>query len=70
MDNTIVVFDCSSGVKPVNKKFRGHINAGYACQIGFSPNGKFISSGDGHGRLHFWDWGSTKVSLCKLAAVR
>ena len=44
------------------KTFRGHTNSGYACQIGFSPNGKFIMSGDGHGKLHVWDWKTTKVN--------
>lgn len=42
------------------KTFVGHNNSGYACQIGFSPNGKFVMSGDGHGQLHFWDWKTTK----------
>jgi len=25
-------------------------------QVGFSPDGKFIMSGDGGGKLHFWEW--------------
>ena len=39
----------------------------YACQIGFSPNGQFLMSGDGFGQLHFWDWKSCK-SYRKLQA--
>ena len=63
MDNTIVVYSCSEGrVKQMGKKlFKGHNNSGYACQIGFSPNGKFLVSGDGLGQLHFWDWKTTKT---------
>jgi pre-mRNA-processing factor 17 len=61
MDNKIVVFACGEKVKPLKKKvFTGHNNSGYACQVGFSPNGKFIISGDGHGQVHFWDWKTTK----------
>ena len=40
---------------------KGDLNAGYTCQIGFSPNGRYITSGDGEGRLFFWDWKSTKI---------
>lgn len=62
MDNTIVVYACGDRVKQLRKKvFRGHSNSGFACQIGFSSNGKFIMSGDGQGKLHVWDWKTTKA---------
>jgi pre-mRNA-processing factor 17 len=61
MDNKIVVYSCGEKVRQMHKKtFSGHNNSGYACQIGFSPNGKFLVSGDGHGQVHFWDWKTTK----------
>lgn len=61
MDNTIVVYACGEKVKQLKKKtFKGHNNSGYACQIGFSPNGQFLMSGDGQGKLHVWDWKSGK----------
>ena len=64
MDNTIVTYQCGEKFKQLKKKtFRGHNNSGYACQIAFSPNGTFLASGDGHGKLHFWDYKSTKVPL-------
>jgi len=61
LDNKIVVYDCKSGFK-INrkKKFTGHINAGYACGIDFSPDGQFLMSGDADGRIWFWDWRTTK----------
>ena len=37
------------------------IIAGYACQVNFSPDGRFVMSGDGEGRCWFWDWKSCKV---------
>ena len=47
------------------KRFAGHSVAGYVCQIGFSPDGKWISSGDSTGDVVFWDWktGRMKVRL-------
>lgn len=61
MDNTIVVYSCGEKVRQLKKKvFKGHNNSGYACQIGFSPNGQFVMSGDGLGKLHVWDWKSGK----------
>ena len=43
------------------KLFKGHLNAGYACQPAFSPNGQFLISGDGEGKLFVWDWKSGRV---------
>ena len=62
LDNKIVVYGARDKVREMRKKvFKGHLNAGYTCQIGFSPNGRYLTSGDGEGRLFFWDWKSTKV---------
>ena len=49
------------------KNYHGHNNSGYACQIGFSHDGKYLSSGDGHGKLHIWDWKTCK-NIRKLQA--
>ncbi|KAK8658667.1 hypothetical protein V6N13_036868 [Hibiscus sabdariffa] len=43
------------------KRFAGHIVAGYACQVNFSPDGRFVMSGDGESKCWFWDWKSCKV---------
>ena len=61
MDNQILTF-AADGFKQNRKKvFKGHNVAGFACQVGFSPDGKFLSSGDGEGNVCFWDWKSTRL---------
>lgn len=61
LDNTICVYQASGRYSlQRKKKFSGHNIAGYACDIAFSPNGKFVVSGDGDGKLFFWDWNSGK----------
>eukprot|EP00939_MAST-03C_sp_MAST-3C-sp1_P002737 g2737.t1 len=61
LDNQILSYQCGTRIKPYKKRFDGHVIAGYACQPNFSPNGRFLMSGDGDGRLWFWDWKSTAV---------
>eukprot|EP00471_Norrisiella_sphaerica_P011108 CAMPEP_0184500368 /NCGR_PEP_ID=MMETSP0113_2-20130426/44535_1 /TAXON_ID=91329 /ORGANISM="Norrisiella sphaerica, Strain BC52" /LENGTH=540 /DNA_ID=CAMNT_0026888705 /DNA_START=86 /DNA_END=1708 /DNA_ORIENTATION=- len=62
LDNTIRVYTCGTRFKEnVRKIFKGHSNAGYACQLGFSTDGRFVISGDGRGRCFFWDWKTSKV---------
>lgn len=60
MNNTITVFSAEN-FKQRKKVFRGHATAGFACQVGFSPDGRFISSGDSQGDLVFWDWKSGQL---------
>eukprot|EP01022_Parablepharisma_sp_SALTPOND_P008056 TRINITY_DN135128_c2_g1_i1.p2 TRINITY_DN135128_c2_g1~~TRINITY_DN135128_c2_g1_i1.p2 ORF type:complete len:559 (-),score=62.19 TRINITY_DN135128_c2_g1_i1:2638-4215(-) len=57
MDNKILVYEVK-GTFRMNrkKKFTGHQNAGYAVNLGFSPDGKFLVSGDVGGKMWFWDW--------------
>ncbi|KAH8927220.1 WD40 repeat-like protein, partial [Atractiella rhizophila] len=68
LDNQIFIYSTGESFRQNRKKaFRGHTVAGYACEIAFSPDGKFISSGDGHGNLVIWDWKNSKL-LKKLPA--
>lgn len=56
------------------RTFTGHETLGYACQLSFSPDGRFLASGDGRGRVWVWDWnsgsnvrkleGHDKVAIC------
>lgn len=61
LDNQILVFSSDSFRQNRKKVFKGHTVAGFACQVGFSPDGRFISSGDGEGNLVFWDWKSGRL---------
>ena len=57
LDNNIFCFQVGRKLKlSKKKKFSGHQVAGYACQPCFSPDGRFLMSGDGKGRVFFWDW--------------
>lgn len=62
LDNQILIYSSRERFRLNKKKrFAGHIVAGYACQVSFSPDGRFVMSGDGEGRCWFWDWKTCKV---------
>jgi pre-mRNA-processing factor 17 len=65
LDNQILIYSTDNFRQNRKKRFANHQVAGYACQVGFSPDGKWISSGDGSGNVVFWDWktGSIKSRL-------
>lgn len=61
LDNQILVYSTDNFRQARNKRFSGHAIAGYACQVGFSPDGKWISSGDGEGNMIFWEWKTGRI---------
>lgn len=56
LDNSINVFSTDSLRQNRKKVFKGHTVSGFACEVGFSPDGQFVSSGDGEGNLVVWSW--------------
>lgn len=57
LDNRVVTYACAAdSFKQRGRKFGGHSTAGWACNVGFSPDGRFLLSGDGRGALVIWDW--------------
>lgn len=62
LDNRICVYQGSGKFSlQRKKKFVGHQVAGYACDLVVSPDGQFLCSGDGHGKLCFWEWRMHKM---------
>ncbi|XP_050392096.2 pre-mRNA-processing factor 17 [Patella vulgata] len=62
MDNKICVFNVLNRFKYMRKKlFTGHMVAGFACSMDFSPDMSYLISGDADGKLYIWDWKSTKL---------
>lgn len=62
MDNKIVIFSALNRFKMNRKKtFTGHMVAGYACGLDFSPDMSYLVSGDGDGKCYVWDWKTTKL---------
>jgi len=61
LDNTIVCYTAKDRFTLQRKKvWKGHLNAGYACEVSVSPDGRFVLSGDADGRAFIWDWKSCK----------
>lgn len=62
MDNQIIIFNVLNRFKMMRKKvFKGHMVAGYACAIDFSPDMSYLVSGDADGKCYIWDWKTTKL---------
>ncbi|XP_076766542.1 pre-mRNA-processing factor 17 [Xylocopa sonorina] len=62
MDNKIVIFSALNRFKMNRKKtFTGHMVAGYACGLDFSPDMSYLVSGDADGKCYIWDWKTTKL---------
>lgn len=62
MDNKVMIFSALNRFKLNRKKvFTGHMVAGYACSVDFSPDMSYVISGDADGKLYIWDWKTTKL---------
>ena len=62
LDNKICIYTCGERFRPHKKKeFKGHMVAGYACGVDFSPDMSYLVSGDGDGRCYIWDWKTTRM---------
>ena len=64
MDNKIALFSVSDRLRYIKKKtFTGHMVAGYACGLDFSPDLSYLVSGDADGKVYIWDWKTNKLCL-------
>ena len=41
LDNQILIYNADNFRQNRKKRFAGHSVAGYACQVGFSPDGRY-----------------------------
>lgn len=57
LDNQVVTYSTKERFRQNRKKtFKGHNTAGYACQVNYSPDMRYVMSGDSEGRCFFWEW--------------
>ncbi|KAJ3362292.1 hypothetical protein GGF31_001777 [Allomyces arbusculus] len=62
LDNQIMLYAVTDKFRLNRKKcFRGHLVAGYACELGFSPDSRFLMSGDSTGSMFYWDFKTCKL---------
>lgn len=64
LDNKVIVFRDDGGgrLRLLNdREFTGHTISGTRCQLGFSHDGRYLSSGDISGKLYVWNWATKKV---------
>ncbi|ORC89630.1 uncharacterized protein TM35_000111640 [Trypanosoma theileri] len=64
LNNQALVFADSGGgqVRLLrNRVFSGHTISGTRCQLAFSPDGRYLSSGDIHGKLFIWSWATAEL---------
>lgn len=68
LDNQIIIYSALEKIKIQRRKqFRGHGCGGYGIEVSFSPDGKYLCSGDAGGFACFWDWSTCKM-VSKFAA--
>lgn len=68
LDNQILVYSALDKIKLQRRKqYKGHGCGGYGIELSFSPDGKYLCSGDAGGFACFWDWSSCKM-VSKFAA--
>lgn len=62
MDNTIYSYSMNPKYRrKMGHTFKGHTTAGYGIHFDFSPDGRYVVSGDAKGRVFIWDWKTTKL---------
>lgn len=59
LNNKVILFEDEGGGRLrlcPNREYAGHKVAGTRCQLGFSHDGAYLSSGDSTGELFIWKW--------------
>ncbi|GET89291.1 hypothetical protein, conserved [Leishmania tarentolae] len=64
LNNKVIVFRDDGGGRLRllhEREFTGHTISGTRCQLSFSHDGRYLSSGDIGGKLYVWDWATKKL---------
>ncbi|KAK7194538.1 WD domain, G-beta repeat [Novymonas esmeraldas] len=64
LNNKVIVFRDDGGGRLRllhDREFTGHTISGTRCQLSFSRDGRYLSSGDISGKLYVWDWATKKM---------
>ncbi|CAC9494836.1 WD domain G-beta repeat [Leishmania donovani] len=64
LNNKVIVFRDDGGGRLRllhDCEFTGHTISGTRCQLSFSHDGRYLSSGDIGGKLYVWDWAAKKL---------
>ncbi|GAA6036760.1 hypothetical protein JCM8097_003464 [Rhodosporidiobolus ruineniae] len=61
LDNYIDLFSADTFKQNRKKRFGGPTFAAYAVEPHFSPDGRFLSVGDGVGNVVFWDFKTSRI---------
>lgn len=62
LSNQLVTYAQQDYLVHRERPLGGHNTGGYPCQVGFSPDGKFVYSGDGRGQAVIWHWASGQIA--------
>ena len=65
--NKIEIFDIKNNnmIWYKQKYFMGHYNNGFNIKLDFTPNGKYLLSGDQNGKVYIWEWKNQQM-LCSI----
>ncbi|KAG5477062.1 hypothetical protein LSCM1_05402 [Leishmania martiniquensis] len=64
LNNKVIVFRDDGGGRLRllhDREFTGHTISGTRCQLSFSHDGRYLSSGDIGGKLYVWEWATNKL---------